>query len=70
MKNLQQLMKLEKKWLIPSWRNVEGNKIFYYRADNEQGEAQFVAGKINELAKDGSRKYSDIAIAKGCSGDD
>ncbi|MFF2289135.1 DNA helicase PcrA [Peribacillus butanolivorans] len=42
--------------------NVEGNKIFYYRADNEQGEAQFVAGKINELAKDGSRKYSDIAI--------
>ncbi|MFE0506680.1 DNA helicase PcrA [Peribacillus butanolivorans] len=42
--------------------NVDGNKIFYYRADNEQGEAQFVAGKINELAKDGSRKYSDIAI--------
>ncbi|MFD6438232.1 DNA helicase PcrA [Peribacillus sp. NPDC060186] len=42
--------------------NVDGNKLFYYRADNEQGEAQFVAGKINELAKDGSRKYSDIAI--------
>ncbi|USK75447.1 DNA helicase PcrA [Peribacillus frigoritolerans] len=42
--------------------NADGNKIFYYRADNEQGEAQFVAGKINELVQDGSRKYSDIAI--------
>ncbi|CAH0285100.1 ATP-dependent DNA helicase PcrA [Peribacillus sp. Bi96] len=42
--------------------NADGNKIFYYRADNEQGEAQFVAGKINELVMDGSRKYADIAI--------
>ncbi|SIS10452.1 ATP-dependent DNA helicase PcrA [Peribacillus simplex] len=42
--------------------NADGNKIFYYRADNEQGEAQFVAGKINELVQAGSRKYSDIAI--------
>ena len=42
--------------------NIDGNKIFYYRADNEQGEAQFVAGKINELTKDGNRKFSDIAI--------
>ncbi|PJN89168.1 DNA helicase PcrA [Bacillus sp. mrc49] len=42
--------------------NADGNKLFYYRADNEQGEAQFVAGKINELVQDGSRKYSDIAI--------
>ncbi|MGE7762722.1 DNA helicase PcrA [Peribacillus sp. NPDC097895] len=42
--------------------NADGNKIFYYRADNEQGEAQFVAGKINELVMDSSRKYADIAI--------
>ena len=33
--------------------NMEGNKIFYYRADSEQGEAQFVAGKINELTRNG-----------------
>ncbi|MDQ0219833.1 DNA helicase PcrA [Peribacillus cavernae] len=42
--------------------NAEGNKIFYLRADSEQGEAQFVAGKINEMTRDGSRKFSDIAI--------
>lgn len=41
--------------------NMEGHKIFYYRADSEQGEAQFVAGKINELTKNG-RPLSDIAI--------
>lgn len=42
--------------------NLEGNKIFYYRADSEQGEAQFVAGKIKELTRDGKHKLSDIAI--------
>ncbi|PLT33305.1 DNA helicase PcrA [Bacillus sp. V5-8f] len=42
--------------------NMEGNKINYLRADNEQGEAQFVAGKINELTRSGSRKFSDVAI--------
>ena len=42
--------------------NVAGNKLSYFRADNEQGEAQFVAGKINELTLNGERKYSDIAI--------
>ena len=41
--------------------NAEGNKIVYYRADSEQGEAQFVAGKIKELTRD-KYKYSDIAI--------
>jgi DNA helicase-2/ATP-dependent DNA helicase PcrA len=41
--------------------NPEGNKIVYYRADSEQGEAQFVAGKIKELTRD-KYKYSDIAI--------
>jgi DNA helicase II / ATP-dependent DNA helicase PcrA len=42
--------------------NPEGNKIVYYRADSEQGEAQFVAGKIKELSEDGKYKLSDIAI--------
>jgi DNA helicase-2/ATP-dependent DNA helicase PcrA len=42
--------------------NPEGNKIVYYRADSEQGEAQFVAGKIKELTRDDKYKLSDIAI--------
>ncbi len=42
--------------------NDEGNKICYYRADSEQGEAQYVVGKIKELTHDGNRKLSDIAI--------
>jgi DNA helicase-2/ATP-dependent DNA helicase PcrA len=42
--------------------NAEGNKIHYYRADSEQGEAQFVAGKIKEYVNSGKRSYSDIAI--------
>ncbi|HLO12809.1 MAG TPA: DNA helicase PcrA [Pseudoneobacillus sp.] len=42
--------------------NAEGNKISYYRADSEQGEAQFVIGKIKELVDSGKRKPSDIAI--------
>jgi DNA helicase-2/ATP-dependent DNA helicase PcrA len=42
--------------------NPEGNKLVYYRADSEQGEAQFVAGKIKELTRDGKNKLADIAI--------
>jgi DNA helicase II / ATP-dependent DNA helicase PcrA len=42
--------------------NDEGNKINYYRADSEQTEAQFVAGKIKEQVDSGKRKYSDFAI--------
>ena len=42
--------------------NPEGNKLVYYRADSEQGEAQFVAGKIKELTREGKNKQSDIAI--------
>jgi DNA helicase II / ATP-dependent DNA helicase PcrA len=42
--------------------NAEGNKICYYRADSEQGEAQFVIGKIKEMVDSGKRKVSDIAI--------
>ncbi len=41
--------------------NPDGNKIVYYRADSEQGEAQFVIGKIQEMQRQG-RKLSDIAI--------
>ena len=42
--------------------NPEGNKIVYYRADSEQGEAQFVVGKMKELIKQENRKLSDMAI--------
>jgi DNA helicase-2/ATP-dependent DNA helicase PcrA len=42
--------------------NSEGSKICYYRADSEQGEAQFVIGKIKEMVDSGKRKASDIAI--------
>ena len=42
--------------------NPEGNKIVYYRADSEQSEAQFVAGKIKELTHDNQYKLSDIAV--------
>lgn len=41
--------------------NSEGNKIVHFRADSEQGEAQFVIGKIQELMREG-RKLSDMAI--------
>lgn len=42
--------------------NPEGNKLVYYRADSEQGEAQFVAGKIKELTRENKYKLSEIAI--------
>ncbi|PPA68975.1 DNA helicase PcrA [Jeotgalibacillus proteolyticus] len=42
--------------------NQDGQKIMYHRADSEQGEAQFVAGKINELVQSGKRKKSEFAI--------
>ncbi|MBT2696086.1 DNA helicase PcrA [Bacillus sp. ISL-40] len=42
--------------------NPEGNKLVYYRADSEQGEAQFVAGKIKELTRNHQNKLTDIAI--------
>ncbi|WP_404408245.1 DNA helicase PcrA [Jeotgalibacillus malaysiensis] len=42
--------------------NKGGQKITYVRADSEQGEGQFVAGKINELVRSGVRKPSDFAI--------
>ncbi|WP_214484577.1 DNA helicase PcrA [Bacillus sp. SM2101] len=42
--------------------NPEGNKISYYRANNEFSEAQYAAGKINELVGSGNKKLSDFAI--------
>ncbi|MCM3118564.1 DNA helicase PcrA [Neobacillus sp. MER 74] len=42
--------------------NPEGNKLVYYRADSEQSEAQFVAGKIKELTRNNEHKLTDIAI--------
>ncbi|CAM3995910.1 DNA helicase PcrA [Mesobacillus zeae] len=42
--------------------NADGNKIVYYRADSEQGEAQFVIGKIQELIREKGRKHSEVAI--------
>ena len=44
------------------WTDMgEGDKIFWYKAQNEHDEARFVADKINELVKDGDR-YSDCAV--------
>lgn len=42
--------------------NSEGKKIQYYRADSEQGEAQFVIGKIKELVQKENRRWSEMAI--------
>lgn len=42
--------------------NEDGNNIHYYRADSEQGEAQFVIGKIQEIRRETSKKLADIAI--------
>ncbi|MEH7416122.1 DNA helicase PcrA [Neobacillus drentensis] len=42
--------------------NPEGNKLVYYRADSEQSEAQFVAGKIKEITRDKNYQLNDIAI--------
>ncbi|WP_050613887.1 DNA helicase PcrA [Bacillus testis] len=42
--------------------NLEGNKIVYFNADNEQAEAAFVVGKILEMTKNNGRKLSDVAV--------
>ena len=42
-------------------QNEEGEEIVYYRADNEQGEAVYVASQIGELAR-GSYNYKDMAV--------
>ena len=44
------------------WTEQEpGNKIVYYRAEDERDEAYFVASEINRM-KSSDRKYSDFAI--------
>ncbi|KUP09959.1 ATP-dependent DNA helicase PcrA [Bacillus coahuilensis m2-6] len=42
--------------------NMEGEKITYYRGDNQQGEAQYIAGQIKSMVDSGKRKLSEIAI--------
>ncbi len=42
--------------------NPEGSKIHYFRADSEQGEAQFVVGKMKELVQKENCKWSEMAI--------
>jgi len=42
--------------------NVEGNKITYYNADNEQAEAAFVVSQILEKRKETNSKLNDFAI--------
>ena len=45
------------------WTDNEiGEKIQYFRADSEQGEALFVTSKIKELVETKQRKFSDFAI--------
>ena len=44
------------------WTEQEpGNKIVYYRAEDERDEAYFVASEVNRM-KSADRKYSDFAI--------
>lgn len=42
-------------------QNEDGANIIYYRANDEQDESVFVAGKIDELAREG-RNYKDMAV--------
>lgn len=42
--------------------NQAGDKVQLYRAYNEQEEAQFVVGKIQQLMQDDNRTYDDFAI--------
>ena len=41
--------------------NDDGQKIIYYRADSEQTESQFIAGKIKEMLGS-KRKLSEFAV--------
>ncbi|MGT2811687.1 DNA helicase PcrA [Streptococcus minor] len=42
-------------------QNEEGEKVVYYRANDEQDESIFIAGKIDELAREGAN-YKDMAV--------
>ncbi|MGX7172521.1 DNA helicase PcrA [Enterococcus ratti] len=42
--------------------NCEGNKITYYRADNEREETRFIVDHIQEEIREHKRNYGDFAI--------
>ena len=46
-----------------SWtENKEGNKITYYRADNERDETRFIVDRMQEEIRSNHRNYGDFAI--------
>ncbi|MBF8808143.1 MAG: DNA helicase PcrA [Enterococcus lacertideformus] len=42
--------------------NREGNKIIYYRADNERDETRFIVDRMQEEIREHNRNYGDFAI--------
>ncbi|HGF8158180.1 DNA helicase PcrA [Enterococcus faecium] len=42
--------------------NKEGNKITYYRADNERDETRFIVNRMQEEIRSNHRNYGDFAI--------
>src|SRR5699024_211268 len=42
--------------------NREGNKITYYRADNERDETRFIVDRMQEEIRENQRDYGDFAI--------
>ncbi|HAQ1344584.1 DNA helicase PcrA [Enterococcus faecium] len=42
--------------------NKEGNKITYYRADNERDETRFIVDRMQEEVRSNHRNYGDFAI--------
>ncbi|KAF1298630.1 ATP-dependent DNA helicase PcrA [Enterococcus sp. JM4C] len=42
--------------------NVDGEKIAYFRADNERGETNFVVSEMQRLIAEQNRKYGDFAV--------
>ena len=42
--------------------NREGNKITYYRADNERDETRFIVDRMQEQIRENQRNYGDFAI--------
>ncbi|MDR0921508.1 MAG: DNA helicase PcrA [Lactobacillales bacterium] len=42
--------------------NADGEKIVYYRADNERDETQFIVGQIQKQVREKNRSYNDFAV--------
>jgi DNA helicase-2/ATP-dependent DNA helicase PcrA len=42
--------------------NTAGEKIVYYRAENERDETQFIVGQIQKEMRETDRKYNDFAV--------